>query len=147
MDIHITYHFGLCYRAPGKLDLAAETFKTAAEETRAHNMSKSLLHALCLYKQGCIEFQAGRVVEARSFFQDSLDIREVLKTADCERVRAMHGLARVLDQVAVTDEEKMKQVELFSKAQAIRKNLQGDEYTPEGHIEEAYDGLVDGQFR
>ena len=76
-----------------------------------------------------------------------MDIHEALETADCERARAMYGLARVLEKVAVTEEEKKKQSELISKAEAIRKSLQGGLYTPEGHDEEAYDGLVDGQLR
>lgn len=68
----ITYHHGVLYRAQGKLKAATEALNRAANDLKEHNMLNSLVHAVCLYKLGCIEAQSGRMEQARYSLRHSI---------------------------------------------------------------------------
>lgn len=83
----------------------------------------------------------------RSLLQESLDIHDLIGSADCQRCRVMYALSKALEGVTATDIEVKKGVELCSQAEKIRESLQKDRYVSHEHSEVAYDGLVDGQLR
>ncbi|OTA54149.1 hypothetical protein K449DRAFT_439560 [Hypoxylon sp. EC38] len=145
MGIHINYHRSLLLRAQGNLGLAIKGFEACIQAIEKGNHYQALLHAACLYKIGCIYYQKGDLVVARTHLQHSHDIHELRESAPCELARVKYMLSlSMASLVGKADVEKRER--LYKAALKIQTDLSGGEVQPK-ICEDLYNRLVEGQLR
>ncbi|KAI6089597.1 P-loop containing nucleoside triphosphate hydrolase protein [Hypoxylon rubiginosum] len=145
MGAHINYHRSLLLRAQGKFDLAIDGFQACIEAIERGTPYQSLLHAACLYKIGCIQYQKGDYMAARHRLQNSHDIHKMRESSPCELARVKYMLSLSMD-LMVDKTEVEKRQRLYEEALKIREDLSGAEVNPTV-CEDLFDKLVEGQLR